>query len=98
MLQNYLACGTNTSESADFYSLNAYEWCGSSSSYEISGYSQLNANVTDYNIPIFFSETGCNTNPPRDFADQAAIFGSDMYVCPGCHLLRVPSSLQTESY
>jgi hypothetical protein len=78
MLQNYLACGTNTSETIDFYSLNAYEWCGSDSSYTISGYSQLTANVTNYNIPIFFSETGCNTVPPRDFKDQAAIFGSDM--------------------
>lgn len=44
----------------------------------MSGYSQLNANVTDYNIPIFFSETGCNTPTPRTFDDQAAIFGDDM--------------------
>jgi len=26
MLQNYLACGEDTSESVDFYGLNAYEW------------------------------------------------------------------------
>lgn len=76
-LQNYLACGTNTSEALDFFSLNAYEWCGESS-YTTSGYSQLNENVTDYNIPIFFSETGCNTPAPRTFEDQAAIFGSQM--------------------
>lgn len=72
-----MACGTNSSEALDFFSLNAYEWCGDSS-YTVSGYSQLNANVTDYNIPIFFSETGCNTPKPRTFDDQAAIFGSDM--------------------
>lgn len=77
MLQNYLACGSNASESIDYFSLNAYEWCGVSS-YAQSGYSQLTANITDYNVPIFFSETGCNTVPPRDFADQAAIFGPDM--------------------
>lgn len=77
MLQNYLACGTNSSESVDFFSLNAYEWCGDSS-YTTSGYSQLNANVTDFDIPIFFSETGCNQVPPRTFQDQAAIFGDDM--------------------
>jgi hypothetical protein len=77
MLQNYLACGTNPSDTVDFFSLNAYEWCGSSS-YETSGYSQLTANVTDYNLPIFFSETGCNTSPPRTFDDQAAIFGPEM--------------------
>jgi len=77
MLQNYLACGTNTSESLDFFSLNAYEWCGRSS-YSTSGYQMLETNATDYNIPIFFSETGCNTAPPRTFADQASIFGDSM--------------------
>jgi 1,3-beta-glucanosyltransferase GAS1 len=77
MLQNYLACGSNASESTDFFALNAYEWCGSSS-YTISGYSQLTKNVTEYPVPIYFSETGCNTNRPRDFADQSAIFGDQM--------------------
>ncbi|KIW02546.1 uncharacterized protein PV09_06002 [Verruconis gallopava] len=77
MLQNYLACGSNASETIDYYALNAYEWCGDSS-YTVSGYSQLTQNVTDYDIPIFFSETGCNTVPPRTFTDQAAIFGSEM--------------------
>lgn len=77
MLQNYLACGTKAAESLDFFSLNAYEWCGPSS-YTGSGYSELVKNATDYSIPIFFSETGCNTNRPRTFDDQAAIFGQNM--------------------
>lgn len=77
MLQNYLACGNNASEAVDFFSLNAYEWCGPSS-YGTSGYSMLETNATDYNVPIFFSETGCNTVPPRTFADQASIFGDSM--------------------
>jgi hypothetical protein len=77
MLQEYLACGGNFSESIDYFALNAYEWCGDSS-YEVSGYSHLTANITDYNIPIFFSETGCNTVPPRTFTDQSAIFGPEM--------------------
>jgi 1,3-beta-glucanosyltransferase GAS1 len=77
MLQNYLACGTNSSETIDFYALNAYEWCGQSS-YSVSGYNALTANITSYNVPIFFSETGCNTPKPRTFDDQAAIFGDDM--------------------
>ena len=77
MLQNYLACGDDPSINADFYSLNVYEWCGASS-YEGSGYSMLEQNATDYNIPIFISETGCNKPMPRTFDDQASIFGSDM--------------------
>ena len=35
-------------------------------------------NASDYNIPIFFSETGCIVEPPRTFYDQAAIFGEKM--------------------
>lgn len=77
MLQNYLACGSNSSETVDFYGLNAYEWCGQST-YETSGYQFLQKNASDYDIPIFFSETGCNTPKPRTFDDQAAIFGDQM--------------------
>lgn len=73
MLQNYLACG-NASDALDFFSLNAYSWCGDSS-YQTSGYSELEANSTDYSIPIFMSETGCNVVQPRTFQDQDAIFG-----------------------
>ena len=77
MLQNYMACGGNASESLDFFSLNAYEWCGGSS-YSVSGYNQLEANASGYDIPIFFSETGCNKPEPRTFDDQASIFGPEM--------------------
>jgi hypothetical protein len=74
MLQNYLACGSNASEHIDFFSLNAYSWCGQST-YQQSGYDQLKANSQDLHIPIFMSETGCNTVRPRDFADQNALYG-----------------------
>lgn len=74
MLQNFLACGSNTSESLDFFSLNAYSWCGDSS-YMTSGYNMLEQNATDLNIPIFLSETGCNVARPRTFQDQTAIYG-----------------------
>ncbi|XPS68234.1 hypothetical protein M3J09_000525 [Ascochyta lentis] len=72
-LQNYLACG-NASDTLDFFSLNAYSWCGISN-YQISGYEMLKQNSSEYSIPIFFSETGCNQSPPRTFQDQAAVFG-----------------------
>ncbi|KXT00107.1 hypothetical protein AC578_5815 [Pseudocercospora eumusae] len=76
-LQNYLACGDNHADALDFFSLNAYEWCGDST-FTVSGYSALQANASHYNIPIFFSETGCQTVRPRTFGDQAAIFGPEM--------------------
>lgn len=73
-LQNYLVCGDNSSEAIDFFGLNAYEWCGQSS-YQGSGYINLNNMAKDYPVPIFFSETGCQTVRPRTFGDQAAILG-----------------------
>ncbi|KAK3077973.1 hypothetical protein LTS18_008769 [Coniosporium uncinatum] len=77
MLQDYLACG-NDSETLDYFALNAYEWCGSDTTYQVSGYASLTNQIQDYPIPIFFSETGCITARPRTFADQSAIFGDEM--------------------
>lgn len=77
VLQNYLACGDKDAERADFFSLNVYEWCGESS-YEVSGYSMLQQNASDYNLPLFVSETGCRIPKPRRFDDQAAILGRNM--------------------
>ena len=34
--------------------------------------------LMNYPVPIFFSEDGCNTVPPRTFSDQHAIFTSPM--------------------
>ncbi|CZR56771.1 uncharacterized protein PAC_06660 [Phialocephala subalpina] len=73
-LQNYLACG---SYAIDFFGQNNYAWCGQSSFTE-SGYSDEYADASNFNIPIFFSEVGCNTVQPRPFTDQAAILGADM--------------------
>lgn len=58
MLQNYLACG-QADESIDFFGLNSYEWCGAAT-YDTSGYAGLQAMAVGYNLPIFFSKTGCN--------------------------------------
>jgi len=77
MLQDYLICRSNAAERVDFFSLNSYEWCGPQT-YEGSGYMALQQSFENYPVPVFFSETGCNTVPPRDFGDQAVIFGSNM--------------------
>ena len=51
--------------------------CGDAT-FETSGYIVLQQNASEYNIPIFFSETGCNVGTARTFDDQAAIFGDKM--------------------
>lgn len=78
MLQDYFVCRPNETERLDFYALNSYRWCGAAATYSTSGYVNLQAAAEGYPVPIFMSETGCNTVPPRDFKDQAAIFGSNM--------------------
>ncbi|EMR08341.1 hypothetical protein PNEG_03181 [Pneumocystis murina B123] len=55
---NYFACGDSES-AADFFGINIYEWC-EPTSYETSGYSDRVNDFRHYNIPIFFSEYGCN--------------------------------------
>lgn len=47
MLQNYLACGSHSDQTIDFFGLNSYEWCGYAS-YETSGYSNLQAMAANY--------------------------------------------------
>ncbi|KAI0097690.1 Glucanosyltransferase-domain-containing protein [Nemania sp. FL0031] len=76
-LQDYLTCGGNSSENIDFYGINSYQWCDPST-YTTSGYANLLDEGKNFPVPIFFSETGCNTPGPRLFDDQAAIFGSEM--------------------
>ncbi|KAK9453277.1 Glucanosyltransferase-domain-containing protein [Dipodascopsis uninucleata] len=75
-LAHYLNCG-DEEERAEFFGLNDYSWCGSSS-YSISGYNQKVANFNNYSIPVFFSEFGCNLVNPRKFTEVEAIFSSKM--------------------
>jgi hypothetical protein len=82
MLQNYFACGDNSSETLDFFGLNTYSWCGDSS-YTGSGYDQRVEEAKSLNIPIFITETGCKEPSPRPFGDQNAIFGEMASVYSG---------------
>ncbi|KAJ6263088.1 1,3-beta-glucanosyltransferase gel4 [Drechslerella dactyloides] len=83
-VQNYLACDhpgfTGRAASIDFYGVNAYEWCNPYDTFETSGYQRLTGylSAARYDIPAFFSEDGCNTNPPRLFEDMYAVYGQNM--------------------
>lgn len=77
MLQFYLACGDDDSQTVDFFGLNSYEWCAINT-FNGSGYDVLQQEAATGGIPIFFSETGCNVGGPRTFDDQDAILGPDM--------------------
>lgn len=55
---NYFACGSSAS-AVDFFGINIYEWCDPTS-YETSGYRDRVNDFRNYNVPIFFSEYGCN--------------------------------------
>ncbi|KAG7872488.1 hypothetical protein KL938_005312 [Ogataea parapolymorpha] len=73
---NYFACG-DEDERADFYGINMYEWCGSSS-FETSGYEDRTKEFSNLTIPVFFSEYGCNTVQPRKFTDIPTLFSDEM--------------------
>ncbi|ODV76841.1 carbohydrate-binding module family 43 protein [Suhomyces tanzawaensis NRRL Y-17324] len=75
-LADYFACG-DEDERADFFGINMYEWCGSST-YTSSGYSDISKQYQNLGIPIFFSEYGCNRVTPRQFQEVGTLYGSDM--------------------
>ncbi|XBW36982.1 hypothetical protein QEN19_002562 [Hanseniaspora menglaensis] len=75
-MAEYFACG-ESSEAADFYGINMYEWCGDSS-FKTSGYQARTAEFANYTIPLFMSEYGCNTVTPRVFTEIAALFSDEM--------------------
>jgi len=72
----YFACGEEN-ERADFYGINMYEWCGYSS-FKTSGYEERTREFSNLNIPVFFSEYGCNSVRPRKFSEVSALFSDQM--------------------
>ncbi|ODV60110.1 1,3-beta-glucanosyltransferase GAS1 [Ascoidea rubescens DSM 1968] len=75
-IANYFLCG-DEDEKSDFYGINMYEWCGSSS-FKESGYSDRTDEFKNLSVPIFFSEYGCNEVTPRKFEEVPTIYGEDM--------------------
>ncbi|KAK5118266.1 hypothetical protein LTR85_008246 [Meristemomyces frigidus] len=83
----YLQCNNSNNgdpdSRSDFFGLNDYSWCGSDSSFTISGYNTLVSTFSNTTIPVFFSEYGCNKPEPRVFDEVLALYGSQMTVMSG---------------
>ncbi|RYP91525.1 hypothetical protein DL770_002371 [Monosporascus sp. CRB-9-2] len=68
----YFACG-DPSEAIELFGLNVYSWCGQSDYYK-SKFDELYEEFQEMNIPLAFSETGCNFEE-RNFSEVAAMLG-----------------------
>jgi hypothetical protein len=75
-MANYFNCG-DPAQAIDFWGYNIYSWCGDSS-YTESGYDQRVAEFSNYSVPAFFAEYGCNVPEPRKFTEVQALYGSNM--------------------
>ncbi|KAL8683987.1 MAG: hypothetical protein Q9224_001250 [Gallowayella concinna] len=79
-LAQYFNCG-DPSASIDFWGYNIYSWCGDSS-YRASHYQERTQEFSDYNVPVFFAEYGCNVidgvEGPRQFEEVGTLYGSEM--------------------
>ncbi|KAI5123704.1 hypothetical protein M0805_000300 [Coniferiporia weirii] len=74
-LANFLSCDSDA-DSLDLFGLNNYEWCGDDNFQ--SAYSDIENNFAGYNIPAYFSEFGCITQPPRLWTEVQALFSEQM--------------------
>jgi hypothetical protein len=78
---NYLRC-TTTGDSkdpsiVDLFALNSYSWCNGDN-FQTSTYDVLTSNFAHTNVPVFFSEYGCNRVTPRTFDEVQALYSTPM--------------------
>lgn len=78
----YLQCSikgdTKDMSRIDFFGLNSYSWCGSSATFQSSGYNVIVSDFSNTTVPVFFSEYGCNHVKPRVFDEVQTLYGQQM--------------------
>ncbi|KAF1359623.1 hypothetical protein EJ07DRAFT_118330 [Lizonia empirigonia] len=74
-MADYMNCGEDAVRS-DFYAFNDYSWCDPNT-FTGAGWDQKVQKLSNYSIPIFLSEFGCNTNT-REFNEVKSIYSTDM--------------------
>ncbi|KAI5865235.1 carbohydrate-binding module family 43 protein [Durotheca rogersii] len=78
-MAQYFNCG-NQEEAIDFWGYNIYSWCGKSSFTE-SGFDVQVEFFSNYSVPVFFAEYGCNEPggaEGRLWDDTTAIYSDQM--------------------
>ncbi|KAH7032634.1 glycoside hydrolase family 72 protein [Microdochium trichocladiopsis] len=78
-MAQYFNCGKQEN-AIDFWGYNIYSWCGKSS-FQQSGYDVQVQFFSNYSVPVFFAEYGCNTvggAEGRLFEDTLAIYSKQM--------------------
>ncbi|KAF3064372.1 1,3-beta-glucanosyltransferase gel4 [Daldinia childiae] len=78
-MAQYFNCGEQES-AIDFWGYNIYSWCGKSSFTE-SGYDVQVKFFSNFSVPVFFAEYGCNTvngAEGRLWDDTTAIYSNQM--------------------
>lgn len=74
-LAQFLECGEEGY--VDFFGVNSYQWCGEQT-FESSGYDSLVKDYSDYSLPVFFTEYGCNEIRPRKWQEVEALYSEKM--------------------
>jgi 1,3-beta-glucanosyltransferase GAS3 len=79
---NYLRCSMGDGDTTyiDMFGLNSYSWCGAAATYTTAGYDKLVAIFQGTDVPVFFSEYGCNqpAGQARVFNEVQALYGTQM--------------------
>ncbi|KAI1499549.1 Glucanosyltransferase-domain-containing protein [Biscogniauxia marginata] len=77
-MAHYFNCGSEE-EAIDYWGYNIYSWCGKSS-FTQSGYDVQVDFFSNYSVPVFFAEYGCNSDGAegRTWEDTTALYSDQM--------------------